>query len=541
MLEALVPKTPETFGVTIGGFSFAKTFRQNRKEDEGLTTIMRTRWGPVRTLAEKRWWFLTLALLAVMLAVVSSSPVAAQEPGAIRSERAHPQTSAGSLSGTVSPETAPSSQAATQADCVEPGYICRPDGTFSLTFSSASTTCTWSGTVNWGDNASDGFVSPPGVPSTLNHTYAQPGLYTVSGSWTGTSSDPNITCTPGSAQFLVEVPVDRPDTFINTPPAPPANSTVRSNDPVFTYRSDEPSVTFECRLAPVDAAFGDCTSQPKRYNDLEDGQYTFTVRAKDADGNVDNTPATRTWTIDATPPETTITSGPPAVLTNVFKATFAFTSSEPESTFQCSLDGGPFGSCVSPKTYAGLSVGDHTFRVQARDKAGNVDPTPAVRTFKVRWVIGGFTCTRVGTEGNDVLTGTAGNDVICALGGNDVLKGLGGNDTLVGGAGIDTASYAGSPAGVTASLKTNSAAGQGSDRFIGIENLTGSDGNDVLTGSDAANTLIGLKGADRMLGLGGGDILNSRDGVNGNDRLDGGTGTDAKVTDASEASIVGFP
>jgi Ca2+-binding RTX toxin-like protein len=339
------------------------------------------------------------------------------------------------------------------------------------------------------------------------------------------------------------VPVDRPDTFINTPPAPPSGSTVKSKDATFTYTSDKSPVTFECSLDG--SPFSDCTSQPKKYTNLADGQHTFQVRAKDADGHEDRTPATRTWKIDATPPETTITSGPPAVLTNSFTAKFGFTSNEAESTFQCSLDNGPYGSCTSPKTYTGLSVGNHTFRVKATDKAGNVDPTPAVRSFQVRWVvfIGGksYTCTKVGTQGNDVLTGTVGNDVICGLGGNDTLRGLGGNDVLIGGDGVDTASYQGTTTGVNASLTTNTATGQGSDRFLQIENLTGSDGNDVLTGSAGPNVLIGLKGADRMFGLGGNDTINSKDGVIRNDTLDGGTGTDTKITDATEAKIVGFP
>jgi hypothetical protein len=37
------------------------------------------------------------------------------------------------------------------------------------------------------------------------------------------------------------------------------------------------------------------------------------------------------------------------------------------------------------------------------------------------------------------------------------------------------------------------------------------------------------------------DALNSQDGVSGNDSLNGGAGTDTKVTDATEKSIIGFP
>lgn len=186
-------------------------------------------------------------------------------------------------------------------------------------------------------------------------------------------------------------------------------------------------------------------------------------------------------------------------------------------------------------------------------------------------------CTRTGTAGNDSMVGTPGKDVLCGLGGNDTINGVGGddvlrgdagndvfvgglgNDTINGGVGTDAASYSGSTTAVRASLETNFATGQGSDVFLGIENLVGTNLNDTLTGSSLANvmsglggadtllaglgndTVVGGAGADKLFGEGGNDALNSKDGVNGNDALDGGAGTDTKTTDATEKSIVGFP
>ena len=40
-------------------------------------------------------------------------------------------------------------------------------------------------------------------------------------------------------------------------------------------------------------------------------------------------------------------------------------------------------SCKSPKKYKKLKPGKHVFKVRAIDKAGNVDPTPAKKKFKV--------------------------------------------------------------------------------------------------------------------------------------------------------------
>jgi hypothetical protein len=44
---------------------------------------------------------------------------------------------------------------------------------------------------------------------------------------------------------------------------------------------------------------------------------------------------------------------------------------------------GPWTFCTSPKTYGGLAFGVHTFRVRAIDPSGNVDATPAVRTWRI--------------------------------------------------------------------------------------------------------------------------------------------------------------
>lgn len=84
---------------------------------------------------------------------------------------------------------------------------------------------------------------------------------------------------------------------------------------------------------------------------------------------------------DTTPPETTIATGP-ANVTKLTSATFTFTANE-TATFACSLDGAAYGACTSPKSYAGLAQGSHTFRVRATDAALNVDATPASRTWKI--------------------------------------------------------------------------------------------------------------------------------------------------------------
>ena len=65
------------------------------------------------------------------------------------------------------------------------------------------------------------------------------------------------------------------------------------------------------------------------------------------------------------------------------KARFTFKSSEPGSSFRCKVDGKAWKRCTSPFTVT-VKPGQHTFRVQATDAAGNTDPTPAVWKWRVK-------------------------------------------------------------------------------------------------------------------------------------------------------------
>jgi hypothetical protein len=87
---------------------------------------------------------------------------------------------------------------------------------------------------------------------------------------------------------------------------------------------------------------------------------------------------------DTIAPTTTIDSGPSGETTDE-TPTFGFSSSEPGSSFRCSVDGGPLGSCSGPgatHTTAPLGLGPHTFSVVSVDGAGN-GSQPATRAFTV--------------------------------------------------------------------------------------------------------------------------------------------------------------
>jgi len=84
---------------------------------------------------------------------------------------------------------------------------------------------------------------------------------------------------------------------------------------------------------------------------------------------------------DVTPPQTKIGKHPPR-RTKKRTARFTFSSDE-QASFQCKLDRKSFKACRSPKTFRGLKLGTHSFRVKATDAAGNTDPSPAVRRWKI--------------------------------------------------------------------------------------------------------------------------------------------------------------
>jgi len=81
-------------------------------------------------------------------------------------------------------------------------------------------------------------------------------------------------------------------------------------------------------------------------------------------------------------PNTSIT-GAPDDPTNHTAATFEFDSNNPFATFECRLDGGTFTNCGSPKNYAGLSEGYHTFYAQALDRERVIDTSEASFTWLV--------------------------------------------------------------------------------------------------------------------------------------------------------------
>ena len=157
------------------------------------------------------------------------------------------------------------------------------------------------------------------------------------------------------------------------------------------------------------------------------------------------------------------------------------------------------------------------------------------------------------TLGNDTLIGGNGNDSLygdtTSIGfipnltltdGNDVLDGGLGNDLMYGGFGINTADFSRFSIAVTVMLNGIGATGfnalgQGSDSLFDIQNVRGSQGNDMIVGNTNANQLEGNNGNDLLYAGGGFDVVyggggaDLLSGASGNDTLFGGAGGDQLI------------
>ena len=230
-----------------------------------------------------------------------------------------------------------------------------------------------------------------GSPATLNPVFV-PGnaAYTGSVSVSGDGVHP-VTCdatdTAGNAAVqdadTVKLDTVAPDTSILTHPASPTNSTGGA----FTFTGNDATsdvASYQCELDA--GGHAPCVSGHD-FGAVAEGSHTLSVRAVDDAGNKDAAPATFSWVVDLTEPNSSIMTsgaGTPANPTSSTSATFTFGATDPVSGgassgvnhLECKLDSAAFAACTSTKSYSGIGPGPHTFKVRAVDNAGNVESTP---------------------------------------------------------------------------------------------------------------------------------------------------------------------
>jgi hypothetical protein len=250
--------------------------------------------------------------------------------------------------------------------------------------------CAWDGTP-----VDDGAPEPLGEQLAPHYlcAYRNPQAHTFTvADIVSVCEDANLldpVCTPATPELYPPYSVDDgvldpwyfpdttpPDTTVTAGPS----GLVASREATLEFLSSEDGSTFACRLDG--GAWQEC-EVPQVYEELEDGGHSFEVRATDAASNIDPTPTGLTWEVDATAPDTSILRGPRKT-TRDRTPTLTFVASQLSATFECRMDTGSFTRCDSPhRVRRPLGQRKHTFRVRASDLLGNLDDTPARRSFTV--------------------------------------------------------------------------------------------------------------------------------------------------------------
>jgi hypothetical protein len=158
--------------------------------------------------------------------------------------------------------------------------------------------------------------------------------------------------------------------------APPENDPSPVGMPVLFFGGGlQAGGTIRRTIAPG------CPTLLESFDDTGDSATDFSVVSPDPRNNA-SPPTEVACTSSTAPPDTEITDGPKPT-THSKKATFEFTSTTPNSSFECNLDGAGFKPCTSPYKVK-VKKGKHAFQVRATDPIGQIDPAPAQADWKVK-------------------------------------------------------------------------------------------------------------------------------------------------------------
>lgn len=215
-----------------------------------------------------------------------------------------------------------------------------------------------------------------------------------------------------------------PDTAApNTTITSERGGTAAEKPVTFGFSSSEPDSTFLCRIdwetthpdlnAPL-PPFEPCSS-PKTYPVLGEGLHTFEVKAKDAAGNIDPTPASRTIYVDTVPPTASAPARSFVVPSSMTEITAGYTmpvkiswtgqdqmdgmsNGVSQYELQRSVNGGAWsgdllqqapispamGAQVNYATFSHALSTSYKFRVRAKDATGNWGPWTEGTAFTPR-------------------------------------------------------------------------------------------------------------------------------------------------------------
>ena len=119
---------------------------------------------------------------------------------------------------------------------------------------------------------------------------------------------------------------------------------------------------------------------------LPEGRHPFPVRAFDAAGNVDPSPASHSWTLDSTAPAAPVITSPAQGATLTDNTPTLSGTAQPGSTVTVTLDGSEVGTVTADAAGAWsftpasvLAEGEHTVSATASDTGGTSPASAPVR------------------------------------------------------------------------------------------------------------------------------------------------------------------
>ena len=240
-------------------------------------------------------------------------------------------------------------------------------------------------------------------PATANSITHSPALRLPDNSATGVTSTINVS-RPGHIKDLdvrigailhpwigdLRIDIVGPDGTTVTLADHPGGPDNQGENMVGTVFDDEAPTNIASGRAPYSGRFKPQRDQLSRFDGkLRQGKWKLRVR----DLVDDEIGSLVSWSTEMSRPacyvrlrpgpQTSIQSGPASPTTQT-TARFGFTGSPAGGSYECRLDGSLYSDCASGRSYSGLRPGTHTFAVRAVDSTGNVDASPATRTWTVQ-------------------------------------------------------------------------------------------------------------------------------------------------------------
>ena len=148
-----------------------------------------------------------------------------------------------------------------------------------------------------------------------------------------------------------------------------------------TWTNSPTSHSYQWRRNGANIVFATSATYSLVWNDAGSSITCHVTAATAAGSQTAGSSAANVPVPDTTPPVVAIDSGPRQVVREI-SAIFTFHANEQRVGFECQLDDEGWGPCGSPEVVYGLSLGFHTFKVRAQDRAGNIGLS-ATRTWVV--------------------------------------------------------------------------------------------------------------------------------------------------------------